>query len=108
MREYQLLTAKPIVFAVKIGEGQDGSPAVRRVEELSRVRGARAVTICGAVEAEVAALPPEERAGYFRGLCMGEGGLVRPVRTAHELLNLITFFTAGEGEAPDWTNPPGP
>ena len=55
LREYQLLTAKPIVFAVNIGEGQDGSPAVRRVEELARARGARAVTICGAVEAEVTA-----------------------------------------------------
>ncbi|TLY42865.1 MAG: redox-regulated ATPase YchF [Nitrospirae bacterium] len=64
LREYQLLTAKPIVFAVNIGEGQDGSPAVRRVEELARVRGARAVTICGAVEAEVAALPPEERGAW--------------------------------------------
>src|SRR3989475_456114 len=60
----QLITAKPIVFAVNIGEGQDGSPAVRRVEELSRDRGARAVTICGAVEAEGAGLPPPERAGY--------------------------------------------
>jgi len=103
LREYQLLTAKPIVFAVNIGEGQDGSPAVRRVEELSRVRGARAVTICGAVEAEVAALPPEERADYFRELGMGEGGLVRLVRTAYELLNLITFFTAGEVESRAWT-----
>src|SRR5438094_41337 len=30
LREYQLLTAKPIVFAVNIGEGQDGIPAGRR------------------------------------------------------------------------------
>jgi hypothetical protein len=103
LREYQLLTAKPIVFAVNIGEGQDGSPAVRRVEELARARGARAVTICGAVEAEVATLPPQERADYFRELGMGEGGLVRLVRTAYELLNLITFFTAGEVESRAWT-----
>ena len=103
LREYQLLTAKPIVFAVNIGEGQDGSPAVRRVEELARARGARAVTICGAVEAEVAALPPQERADYFRELGMGEGGLVRLARTAYELLNLITFFTAGEVESRAWT-----
>ena len=89
-----MLTAKPIVFAVNIGEGQDSSPAVRRVEELARVRGALAVAICGAIEAEVAALPPEERSGYFRELGMGEGGLVRLVRTAYELLHLITFFTS--------------
>jgi GTP-binding protein YchF len=103
LREYQLLTAKPIVFAVNIGEGQDGCPAVRRVEELARARGARAVTICGAAEAEVATLPPQERMDYFRELGMGEGGLVRLVRTAYELLNLITFFTAGEVESRAWT-----
>ncbi len=77
MREYQLLTAKPVVFAVNVGEDQEGSPAVRRVMELAMGRGARAVTIAGSIEAEVAAFAPEDRADYFRELGMGEGGLVR-------------------------------
>src|SRR3989442_13706533 len=58
LREYQLLTAKPIVFAVNIGEGQDGSPAVRRVEELARRRGARALTVFGALGAGVGGFAP--------------------------------------------------
>jgi ribosome-binding ATPase len=103
LREYQLLTAKPVVFAVNIGEDQEDSPAVRRVMELAIARGARAVTIAGSIEAEVAALAPEDRADYFRELGMGEGGLVRLVRTAYDLLGLITFFTAGETESRAWT-----
>ena len=103
LREYQLLTAKPIVFAVNIGEGQESGPCVQRVEQMAKARGARAVTIAGSVEAEVASLAPEERADYLKELGMGEGGLVRLVRTAYDLLGLITFFTAGETESRAWT-----
>ena len=103
LREYQLLTAKPIVFAVNIGEGREHAPAVQRVEQLAQARGARAVAIAGNIEAEVATLASDDRADYLRELGMGEGGLVRLVRTAYDLLRLITFFTAGETESRAWT-----
>jgi hypothetical protein len=103
LREYQLLTAKPVVFAVNVGEGREETPAVRRVAELAKARGARAVAIAGSIEAEVAALAPEDRADYLRELGIGESGLVRLVRTAYDLLGLITFFTAGETESRAWT-----
>lgn len=103
LREYQLLTAKPMVFAVNIGEGQEGAPSVRRVSELAVTRGARVVTIAGSIEAEVSSLEPGDRIDYLRELGIGEGGLVRLVRTAYDLLGLITFFTAGETESRAWT-----
>lgn len=103
LREYQLLTAKPMVFAVNIGEGQEETQAVRRVAELAVARGARVVTIAGSIEAEVSTLAPDDRADYLRELGIGEGGLVRLVRTAYDLLGLITFFTAGETESRAWT-----
>jgi GTP-binding protein YchF len=103
LREYQLLTAKPIVYAVNVGEGQEEDPAVRRVEEVAEARGAKMVKLSGRIEADVAALDAEERADYLRELGMGEAGLVRLIRTAYDLLGLITFFTAGETEARAWT-----
>ncbi|MDO8547176.1 MAG: redox-regulated ATPase YchF [Nitrospirales bacterium] len=103
LREYQLLTAKPMVFAVNVGEGQEETPAVRRVAELAVARGARVVTIAGNIEAEVSTLAPDDRADYLRELGIGEGGLVRLVRTAYDLLGLVTFFTAGETESRAWT-----
>ena len=103
LREYQLLTAKPVLFAVNVGEGQEGDPSVGRVEELAGVRGAKLVKLVGRIEAEIATLDPDERADYLRELGMGEAGLVRLVRTAYDLLGLITFFTAGETESRAWT-----
>jgi hypothetical protein len=103
LREYQLLTAKPVVFAANVGEKQEGDPAVTRLEALIVARGAKLVTLLGRIEAEVATLASDEQAEYLRELGMGEPGLVRLVRTAYDLLGLITFFTAGETESRAWT-----
>jgi GTP-binding protein YchF len=103
LREYQLLTAKPVVFVANVGEGQEENPAVRQLETLVPSRGARLVKLSGRIEAEIAALEPAERAEYLRELGMGEPGLVRLIRGAYELLGLITFFTAGETESRAWT-----
>ena len=103
VREYQLLTAKPVVFAANVGEGQEEDPVLAQAVEQSRTRGARLVMLSGRIEAEISALEPEDRAEYLRELSMGEPGLVRLIRTAYELLGLITFFTAGETESRAWT-----
>ena len=103
LREYQLLTAKPVVFAANVGEDQQKDLVVGQVEEQAKTRGARLVKLSGRMEAEISALEPGERAEYLRELGMGEPGLVRLIRTAYELLGLITFFTAGETESRAWT-----
>jgi GTP-binding protein YchF len=103
LRDYQLLTAKPVVFAANVGEGQEQDAVVGQVIEQAKTRGARCVMLSGRIEAEISALEPEERAEYLRELSMGEPGLVRLIRTAYELLGLITFFTAGETESRAWT-----
>jgi GTP-binding protein YchF len=103
LREYQLLTAKPVVFAANVGEGQENDRSVGEAEEQAGVRRARLVKLSGRIEAEISALEPGDRAEYLRELGMGEPGLVRLIRTAYELLGLITFFTAGETESRAWT-----
>jgi ribosome-binding ATPase len=103
VREYQLLTAKPVVFAANVGEGQEEDAVLGQVVEQAKTRGARLVMLSGRIEAEISALEPEDRAEYLRELSMGEPGLVRLIRTAYELLGLITFFTAGETESRAWT-----
>jgi GTP-binding protein YchF len=103
LREYQLLTAKPVVFAANVGESQEHEAAVGQAEAQAKNRGARLVKLSGRIEAEISALESSERDEYLRELGMGEPGLVRLIRTAYELLGLITFFTAGETESRAWT-----
>ena len=61
------------------------------------------VVICGELEAQIAQLPAEERAGFLHEMGLPEPGLDVLVRAAYKLLDLETFFTAGPKEAHAWT-----
>jgi ribosome-binding ATPase YchF (GTP1/OBG family) len=74
---------------------------------MARRQGARHVVICAAIEAELSALAEEEKSEYLATLGLAEPGLNRVVREGHELLDLLTFFTAGPKEARAWTVPRG-
>jgi GTP-binding protein YchF len=101
--ECQLLAAKPVLFVVNVSEGAKADDAmVKTVREFAQNRNARVVTICGQFEAELSSLPESERADFLKEMGLTESGLVRLTREAYQLLNLITFFTAGETESRAW------
>lgn len=103
LQEFQLLTAKPVLFIANVSEGVGADDAcVRALCEVAEKKSARVVVICGQLEAEISALPAEERQAYLQALGLAESGLVRLTTAAYELLSLITFFTAGEEEAKAW------
>jgi hypothetical protein len=101
--ECQLLAAKPVLFVVNVSEGAKADDAmVKAVREFAQKRNARVVTICGQFEAELSLLPESERVDFLKEMGLTESGLVRLTREAYQLLNLITFFTAGETESRAW------
>jgi ribosome-binding ATPase YchF (GTP1/OBG family) len=106
--ECQLLAAKPVLFVANVSESKHADEAmVQTVRDFAGKRGARVVTICGQLEAELSLLPEAERADFLKELELTESGLVRLTREAYTLLNLITFFTAGEIESRAWPIPRG-
>jgi len=50
------------------------------------------VVVSAAVEAEVAELPVEERAGFLSGLGLKESGLQQVIHEGYDLLHLLTFL----------------
>jgi GTP-binding protein YchF len=108
LNECQLLSAKPVLFIANVSEGKNADEAmVRTVREFAAKREARVVTICGQLEAELSSLPESERADFLNEMGLTESGLVRLTREAYTLLDLITFFTAGEVESRAWPIPKG-
>jgi hypothetical protein len=73
------------------------------VFEKAAAEGAKAVVISAAIEAEIATMPAEDRAEFLKDLGLEETGLSQIIRAGYELLDLITFFTAGPKEARAWT-----
>jgi ribosome-binding ATPase len=93
-RDLGSLTSKPVLFVANVDEGSDEVPAV--VAEHAASHGARAVAVSSRIESELAELDDEDAAAMREELGVSESGLQRVVREAFALLELISFFTAGE------------
>jgi ribosome-binding ATPase len=105
LREFNLLTAKPVLYVCNVDEASaaTGNALTEKVAGLAREQGARHVVICAAIEAELSALAPDEKAEYLASIGLDEPGLNRVIREGHELLGLLTYFTVGPKEARAWT-----
>ena len=101
LRNLSPLTGKPVLYVANVDEGDDAVPSV--VADHAAAVGAAAVAISSRIEAELSELDDEEAAAMREELGVGETGLDRVVRGAFGLLDLIAFFTAGEGKpAQSW------
>jgi GTP-binding protein YchF len=93
-RDLGSLTSKPVLFVANVDEGSEEVPAA--VAEHAAAQGARAVAVSSRIESELAELEDEDAAAMREELGVSESGLQRVVREAFALLELISFFTAGE------------
>ncbi len=93
-RDLGSLTSKPVLFVANVDEGSEEIPAA--VAEHAAAQGARAVAVSSRIESELAELEDEDAAAMREELGVSESGLQRVVREAFALLELISFFTAGE------------
>ena len=104
LRDQFLLTAKPVLYAANVGEGDlpDGNAHVEAVRQRAGAEGAGVVVVSAEFEAQLAELGPDERAEFLEAAGVEESGLDRLAQAAYELLGLITYFTAGPKEARAW------
>lgn len=110
LRGFALLTAKPMLLLLNIGEGKLGKPSPIR-ERLERALGGKGVAVaelCTQTELEVAQLPPQDAEAFRKDLGLQAGGFAAVLRACYDLLDLITFYT-GEGgeETRAWAIPRG-
>ena len=94
VRNLQALTTKPILYVANVDEGDAEPPAA--VAEHAAAIGAGVVAVSARIEGELAELDPEEAEEMRESYGVEGSGLARLVRAAYDLLELITFFTAGE------------
>ena len=100
-----LLTAKPVLYVCNVDEASAarGNRYAAQIMEKAAAEGAGVVVISAAIESEIAQLPAEEQGEYLAAMGLDEPGLDRLIRAGYDLLDLITFFTAGPKEARAWT-----
>ncbi|ADQ15778.1 redox-regulated ATPase YchF [Halanaerobium hydrogeniformans] len=106
VKELQLLSAKPIIYLANVNEDEIDSgdnKLVQAVKEHAVKDGAKVVEISAKIEADIAELDEDEKEMFLEELGLNESGLDRVIKAGYDLLNLITFLTAGEQECRAWT-----
>ncbi len=104
LKDLNLLTMKPVEYIANVAEdGFENNPLLDQVREFASDENARVVPVCASIEAEVAELDREDRQEFLAALGLKESGLAGVIRAGYALLDLLTFFTAGEKEVRAWT-----
>ncbi|MFK7935402.1 MAG: redox-regulated ATPase YchF, partial [Saprospiraceae bacterium] len=106
LRDLQLLTAKPVLYVCNVDEDSvhDGNDHTARFKELVKDEEAGVILISAGIEADIAELESkEERMEFLEDMGLEEAGVNKVIRACYTLLNLITYFTAGEKEVRAWT-----
>jgi GTP-binding protein YchF len=102
----QLLTSKPALYIANVEEDAagDGNELSAKVATFAKAQGAECVALSCAIESEIAQLSDaNEKQEFLETIGLEEPGLNRVIRAGYELLDLITYFTAGPKETRAWT-----
>lgn len=106
LKEMMLLTSKPVLYVCNVDEESvlTGNAHTERLKELVKPEKAQVILISAAIEADIVELEDvEERMMFLEEMGLTEPGVNKVIQAGYKLLNLITYFTAGEKEVRAWT-----
>jgi GTP-binding protein YchF len=103
VRDMFLLTLKPLMYIANVADdGFENNPLLDAVRARAATEGAEVVPVCASMEEEMAQLEDADRDEFLRDMGLAEPGLNRVIRAGYTLLDLQTYFTAGEKEVRAW------
>mgnify|MGYP002552027761 CR=1 FL=1 len=105
---YNLLTAKPVIYAANVAEDDLADDAasneyVAKVREFAKQEGSEVFVICAQIEQEIAELEDDEKKEFLEDLGLSESGLDKLITASYNLLGLISYLTTGPDESRAWT-----
>ena len=101
-----LLTQKKVLYVANVDEAaiHTGNKYSDALKAAAEAEGAGVIVMNNSIEAQISELEGEDDKALFLGeYGLEEPGLNRLIRSAYELLHLITYFTAGVQEVRAWT-----
>lgn len=101
-----LLTLKPTLYVANVDEASmhTGNAYSEALQKVADEEGAQMIVLNNSIEAQIAEMEdPDDKELFLGEYGMKEAGLNRLIRSAYQLLNLGTYFTAGVQEVRAWT-----
>jgi ribosome-binding ATPase len=106
VKQLNLLSSKPVLFVANVDENSsiNGNNYSSKLTELGESKGIKTITMSAKLESEISEISNiEERKEFLTALNLDESGLEKLVKAGYDLLDLITYFTAGPKEVRAWT-----
>ena len=106
VKTMQLLTDKPVLYVCNVDESSavNGNAYVGQVRQVAEAEQADVLVLAVSTEADINELDTyEERQLFLDDMGLTEPGAAKLIRAAYAMLNLHTYFTAGEKEVRAWT-----
>lgn len=103
IKGYGILTDRPLLVVVNRDEEHASNALTGTLDARIREFGAAGLTLCASIEADIAGMEPGDQKEFLADLGLKESALSRFIRSAYELLDLISFFTVGDDEVRAWT-----
>lgn len=106
INDLHLITLKKNLYVCNVDEdgALEENEFVSKVKAHAEAEGSEVITICGKIESEIAQLDTsEEKEEFLSDMGLKESGLDQLIRAGYSLLELRTYFTAGEKEVRAWT-----
>lgn len=103
--DLQLLTIKPVIYLANVDEDSlhEDNALVQQLKEAVKDEHAEVIRVCAALESQIAELDAEEQEMFLEEYGLQEPGLHKMIHAAYDILDLITYFTAGKKEVRAWT-----
>ncbi len=109
VKGFTFLSAKPLLLVINLSDWdavkvQNVGEQLGLQKQASK-RNVRITAVCGKIEAEIAALPPEDAQVFLEDLGMPQNAFIRIIQQSYALLEVFSFYTASEPETRVWTVP---
>lgn len=107
IEELNLLSDKPVIYVANVSEEDavdySDNSMVSQLQDFAKTEGSEVIVVSAKLEEELSTLDDEEKEEFLKDLGIKESGLDKLVKASYNLLNLISFLTAGEPEVRAWT-----
>ena len=106
IKPLELISFKPILYVCNVGEDDviSGNNYVEDVKKEVGNKDSEIIIISAKIESEINELESfEEKKIFLDDLGLEESGSNKLIRASYKLLNLHSYFTAGEKEVRGWT-----
>ncbi len=105
LKGFNLLTNKPVLFAINVDENQiinNNSKLYKNLNLFLSNRNDQHIKVCSTLEQEISMLDKKEQLEFLKEFNLKEPALNTLIKDSYRKLSLHTFFTAGPEEIRAW------